>query len=190
MDDDYDAGYDEPDFDAEADFFEAEERGDFDEEEIEEEEAAEEVEVEGEVEAEDVLLPAEIEDEKEEQNEILEIEIQKQDRSKEFSSLSNFQILSPDHNSTVSITICPPDERRTSHRLGQAEMTAALIYRATQIEKNPKVFTDVTGLTDPIEMAKKEFRDRKCPLTLRRFISPTYCEEWNVNEMVHPMSNA
>lgn len=159
-------------------------------EEVEEEEVEEE-ELERELEKPEELADIEVKYEEEEEIEEAEQLIEEREREEEFENLQNFQMLSHDMDDTVSITICPPDDRRTSHRLSQSEMTAAIVYRSVQIEKNPKVFTDnIVGLTSPIEMAKQELRDRKCPLVLRRFISPTFCEDWNINEMIHPMSNA
>lgn len=157
------------------------------EEELEEEEEPEE-EIEIEEKPEEIILDIIDKEEKEEEVEQL---IEEKDKDIEFENLQNFQVLSPDMDTTLTIMICPPDDRRTSHRLAQAEMTAAVVYRSAQIEKNPKVFTDnIVGLTNPIDMAKQELKDRKCPLTLRRFITPTFCEDWNINEMIHPMSNA
>lgn len=177
--------------DYEEDYVEPEELYEYEddiEEELEEEEEEEAEEVEAEEKSEEEAI--EIED-KEEEIEEVEKTTEEKEQDAEFENLQNFQVISPDMDSTVTITICLPDERRTSHRLAQAEMTAAIVYRASQIEKNPKVFTDnVVGLTNPIEMARQEMKDRKCPLILRRFISPTFCEDWNINEMIHPMSNA
>lgn len=99
---------------------------------------------------------------------------------------------SRDHRKVI---IVEPNDRITSNVLQLMEASNIIAKRAAQIEQDARVFTDVTGLHDPIEMAKKELKDRKCPLILRRRIcrKPTQdgnfdviCEDWNVREMTLP----
>jgi hypothetical protein len=82
------------------------------------------------------------------------------------------------------------DQRVTSHVLSKTEITEALSIRCAQIQKNPIVFVDITGIDDPIIMAKKEINERKCPLILRRllgrFKGKDYYEYWDINEMTRP----
>lgn len=97
-----------------------------------------------------------------------------------------------DRNHKVVI-IVPSDERISSNRIQRPEMTEAIGIRVSQIEQGSPVFTDVTGYTDPILMAKKEFVDRKNPLILERALydTPTEArvEHWVVREMTYPITN-
>ena len=88
--------------------------------------------------------------------------------------------------------IIPPDERRTSSILTKEEVSKLLSMRIAQIEHNSPILTDVTGLTSPIAMAKKELIDRKCPIlvhredTSKRTLTSKYFEVWDPNEMGLP----
>lgn len=87
------------------------------------------------------------------------------------------------------IYIVPPNERITSEKMSEYEIAEIINYRAVIISKGGVVYTDVQGFTDPIEMAKKEMIDRKCPLYLKRMIGhdehKIYCEKWSINEMIY-----
>jgi DNA-directed RNA polymerase subunit K/omega len=91
------------------------------------------------------------------------------------------------------IKIVPADERISSNRIQRPEMTEAIGIRASQIERGSPVFTDVTGYTDPILMARKEFVDRKNPLILERALHDTpteaIVEHWVVRDMTFPITN-
>lgn len=90
------------------------------------------------------------------------------------------------------IFVVKDEERRTSNLLKRPEVTEILSIRISQIQTNSIVLTDVNGLHDPMQMAIKEFNDRKTPLVLRRRLGKKKCadnivrefyEFWNVNEM-------
>lgn len=87
--------------------------------------------------------------------------------------------------------IIPPDERCSSHIIQFSEMVEAIGIRITQIESGSPVFTDVSGYSNPIDMAKKEFIDRRNPLLLIREMQRngniSYVEEWKVREMTFPV---
>ena len=106
------------------------------------------------------------------------------------SNIIKFEFFDKAANDSERIVIRHPDDRRTSELMTQTEMTAAICYRAGQIEKNAIVYTDVTGMKDPILMAEKELNDHRCPLIVRRFISDKLCEDWLIREMMIPQSNA
>lgn len=86
--------------------------------------------------------------------------------------------------------IVSKEKRITSETIQWPEMVEAIGIRASQIENGAPVFTDVSGFTDPILMAKKEFFDRQSPLILRRSLkkTPSYCiiEHWKVRKMAFP----
>lgn len=90
------------------------------------------------------------------------------------------------------IEIVPPDQRITSEIIQLSEMVEAVGIRISQIEQGSPVFTDVTGLNNPIDQAKKELFDRCSPLILSRALikEPSYwlVEEWKVREMTFPIT--
>lgn len=78
------------------------------------------------------------------------------------------------------------DDKITSNILTIYEMTELIGIRATQISQGSPVFVDIEYLSDPIEMAKKEIINNKCPLYIKRYIGLDKYELWNPNEMVKP----
>jgi DNA-directed RNA polymerase subunit K/omega len=92
------------------------------------------------------------------------------------------------------LVVVKPENRMTSHILSKFEMTEIVSIRATQISQHNNPMCDMTGLSDPIRMAKRELMLRMCPLTCRRIIGDakdpktgeivTYVEFWNPNEML------
>ena len=75
----------------------------------------------------------------------------------------------------------------SSNQITEFEIVECIGIRASQINKGSKVFTNYEGLSDPIDIAKKEFLDRKSPLILRRPVSDNgnimYVDEFKVREM-------
>jgi DNA-directed RNA polymerase I, II, and III subunit RPABC2 len=76
-----------------------------------------------------------------------------------------------------------PENRVTSEIMNRYEYTEIISIRAKQIEDGGPCFTNIENLTDPIEMAEKEMRDRKCPLDITRMLSENVGELWHANEM-------
>ena len=79
-----------------------------------------------------------------------------------------------------------PEERRTSEILTKFECTEIISTRAVQIEQGGTCFTDCSLLSDPLQMARKELMDKKCPLDVVRAITDVLFERWHVNEMGLP----
>lgn len=98
--------------------------------------------------------------------------------------------LNDEHHCTVYIV--PDNERTTSQIMTLEEMTEAVGIRATEIENGARCFTDVTGYTCPIEMAKKEILDGKSPYKLMREMSTKKgsktVEIWKINDMTLPIT--
>lgn len=96
-------------------------------------------------------------------------------------------------NYNKEIIIVKPEERQTPNILSTYEQTETVSIRATQISQYNNCMVDITGLDDPIKMAKRELMMRKCPLNVRRFIGEvkdpktntlkSYYEDFVVNEM-------
>lgn len=76
------------------------------------------------------------------------------------------------------------EDKITSNIITIYEMTELIGIRATQISNNSPIFVEVEELTDPIEMAKKEIINNKCPLYIKRYIGLDKYELWNPNEMI------
>lgn len=78
------------------------------------------------------------------------------------------------------------DDKITSNILTIYEITELIGIRATQISNGAPVFTDIEYLNDPIEMAKKEIINNKCPLYVKRYIGLDKYELWDPNTMIKP----
>jgi hypothetical protein len=51
---------------------------------------------------------------------------------------------------------------------------------------NAPVMVELEGETDPLQIALKELRQRKIPITVRRFLPDGSYEDWNVDELIIP----
>lgn len=87
------------------------------------------------------------------------------------------------HNQIVFIA---PENRITSEYATKYECTEAISIRAKQIENGGTCFTDITNLTKPLDMARKELFDKKSPLDVIRMITDIIAERWHMNELVIP----
>jgi len=98
--------------------------------------------------------------------------------------------LNDEHHCTLFIV--PDNERTTSQIMTLEEYTEAVGIRATEIENGTPVFTDVSGMICPIEMAKKEILDGKSPYKLIREMSAKKgsktVEIWKINDMTLPIT--
>lgn len=79
--------------------------------------------------------------------------------------------------------VVPPEERRTSHRLSMAEKTNLIGIRASHIEKGAPIYVDIDNITDILDIAKKELREKKFPFLLERKINDFEVEYWDPNKM-------
>jgi DNA-directed RNA polymerase subunit K/omega len=79
--------------------------------------------------------------------------------------------------------VVPKDERITIDFLTKYEFTEIISIRAKDIENDSIIFTNVDEEVDPIKMAKKEFWDKKCPLSIKRYLNKNVVEIWDVNEL-------
>jgi len=79
-----------------------------------------------------------------------------------------------------------PDHRKTSEQMTKFEYTEILSHRAKQIEDGGPIFVDAHDLTDPLDIARREIHQGKCPLSIVRAITDKISEKWDVNEMVVP----
>jgi DNA-directed RNA polymerase I, II, and III subunit RPABC2 len=81
------------------------------------------------------------------------------------------------------IIIVPMDDRITSNILTKFEIARIISVRATQIEKNNECYVDVSGLSNPVDMAERELVSGNCPISIIRMLNETVGEVWHANEM-------
>lgn len=90
-------------------------------------------------------------------------------------------------NNIVEEIFVEPNDRITSNIITEFEFSKIIGIRATQIQDGSKIYVDIGNLTNPIEIARKEIFNNKCPLSIKRFIgiydNKKLFEVWNVNEL-------
>ena len=89
----------------------------------------------------------------------------------------------------AEIVYVHPENRITSEVMSKFELCEVRSHRAKQIESGLLAFVDVGELTDPLAIANKEIREKRCPLDIVRVISnhgKIIAEKWHVNEMAIP----
>ncbi|CAG8748124.1 13062_t:CDS:2, partial [Racocetra fulgida] len=77
-------------------------------------------------------------------------------------------------------------ERVTTPYMTKYEKARILGTRALQISMNAPILVDRDNETDPLEIAKKELRQKKIPLMVRRFLPDGSYEDWHVRELIIP----
>ena len=80
----------------------------------------------------------------------------------------------------------PKVDRITTPYITKFERARVLGTRALQISMNAPVMVELEGETDPLQIALKELRARKIPITIRRFLPDGSFEDWNVDELIIP----
>lgn len=87
-----------------------------------------------------------------------------------------------------NIYIVPANERITSDYMTDFEYVNCLSIRARQIQESNTAFIPIPVSSTPIEIAKAEMAALKCPLSILRMINAVTAEQWEVNEMIKPLS--
>ncbi|SIP85868.1 RNA polymerase Rpb6 [Pacmanvirus A23] len=119
--------------------------------------------------------------------EIEELELEEEEEEPQELDLSEVSSFNKE------IIVVKPENRLTSHVMSKFEQTEITSIRAVQISQFNNCLVDITGLDDPILMAKRELMMRKCPLIIRRKVGELknpktgkveeYYEYWSPNEM-------
>tara|TARA_B100002052_G_C15818177_1_gene569220 strand:- start:631 stop:915 length:285 start_codon:yes stop_codon:yes gene_type:complete len=65
------------------------------------------------------------------------------------------------------------------------ERARILGVRATQISMNSPVVIETNGLTDPLEIALEEYKQKKIPLIVRRYLPDKTYEDWKLTDFKH-----
>lgn len=74
--------------------------------------------------------------------------------------------------------------RITTRYLTKYERARLLGTRALQLSMNAPPMVELDGETDPLEIARKELRERKIPLIIRRFLPDGAYEDWSLDELI------
>ena len=112
-----------------------------------------------------------------EENENENDEEEEIDRSKYINDM-----LSADMDSS-EVTVVKPENRITSDYMTLYEHSKLIGTRAQHIANGAPIYVDITGLSDPLDIARKELQERKCPLSVVRRISKDKIEIWSANEL-------
>jgi DNA-directed RNA polymerases I, II, and III subunit RPABC2 len=86
-------------------------------------------------------------------------------------------------NGTGDATVVPREERVTTHFLTKYERARILGTRALQISMGAPPMVDVAGESDPLMIAQKELKEKKIPITIRRFLPDGSFEDWGIAEL-------
>jgi len=78
----------------------------------------------------------------------------------------------------------PNEKRTTTPYMTKYERARVLGTRALQISGNAPVLIDVEGMTDPLQIAIKELREKKIPLVVRRYLPDGWYEDWTCEELL------
>ncbi|XP_014242529.1 DNA-directed RNA polymerases I, II, and III subunit RPABC2 isoform X2 [Cimex lectularius] len=74
--------------------------------------------------------------------------------------------------------------RITTKYMTKYERARVLGTRALQIAMCAPIMVELGGDTDPLEIAKKELKQRKIPIIIRRYLPDDSYEDWGVNELI------
>ena len=75
-------------------------------------------------------------------------------------------------------------DRITTPYITKFERARVLGTRALQISMSAPVMVELEGETDPLQIALKELRSKKIPITIRRFLPDGSYEDWDVHEPI------
>jgi len=96
------------------------------------------------------------------------------------------EIFAKNSERELKIVVIHDSDRKTDNRLHLSEMAQVLAVRAQHISKHGDCFI-ISKSSDPIQLAREELQQRKCPLKLRRKVGGNnticYVEDWDVNKM-------
>ncbi|KAH9404210.1 PREDICTED: DNA-directed RNA polymerases I, II, and III subunit RPABC2-like [Rhagoletis zephyria] len=72
----------------------------------------------------------------------------------------------------------------TTPYMTKYERARVLGTRALQIAMCAPIMVELEGETDPLQIALKELKERKIPLTIRRFLPDGSYEDWGIEELI------
>jgi len=75
-------------------------------------------------------------------------------------------------------------KKRTTKYLTKYERARILGARALQISMSAPVMVELDGeISDPLEIAMKELREKKIPIIIRRYLPDQSYEDWTLEEL-------
>uniref|UniRef100_A0AC34GA62 RPB6 homolog n=1 Tax=Panagrolaimus sp. ES5 TaxID=591445 RepID=A0AC34GA62_9BILA len=74
-------------------------------------------------------------------------------------------------------------ERVTTPFMTKYERARVLGTRALQIAMGAPVMVEMEGETDPLEIARKELKEQKVPIIIRRYLPDGSFEDWGIEEL-------
>merc|ERR1712188_4953 len=74
-------------------------------------------------------------------------------------------------------------ERDTTRFMTKYERARVLGTRALQISMNAPVLVETKNLSDPLQIAMKELREKKIPFVIRRYLPDGSYEDWGIDEL-------
>jgi DNA-directed RNA polymerase I, II, and III subunit RPABC2 len=93
-------------------------------------------------------------------------------------------ILAPEDAKEGADGAVPAQRRITTRYMTKFERARVLGTRALQISMNAPLMVPPEGETDPLELAKKELRERKIPIIIRRYLPDGSYEDWSINDLL------
>ncbi|ORE01441.1 RNA polymerase Rpb6 [Rhizopus microsporus var. microsporus] len=75
-------------------------------------------------------------------------------------------------------------ERLTTPYMTKYERARVLGTRALQISLNAPVMVELNGETDALAIANRELREKRLPLTIRRYMPDGTYEDWKVRDLI------
>lgn len=74
-------------------------------------------------------------------------------------------------------------ERVTTPFMTKYERARVLGTRALQIAMGAPVMVELEGEIDPLEIARKELKEQKVPIIIRRYLPDGSFEDWGIEEL-------
>lgn len=81
-------------------------------------------------------------------------------------------------------------EKITTKFLTKYERARILGTRALQLSMGAPPMVEINNDTDPLVIAKRELKEKKIPITIRRFLPDGSYEDWNLDELNIPSTGA
>jgi len=89
--------------------------------------------------------------------------------------------LKKDCNKNVQLNL---DNRTTLPYLTKFEKARILGARSLQISMGAPLMVECNSETDALELAAKELKERKIPITIRRYLPVGKYEDWRIEELI------
>uniref|UniRef100_A0A2P2HW04 DNA-directed RNA polymerases I, II, and III subunit RPABC2 n=1 Tax=Hirondellea gigas TaxID=1518452 RepID=A0A2P2HW04_9CRUS len=78
----------------------------------------------------------------------------------------------------------PVHKRITTTYMTKYERARVLGTRALQIAMCAPVMVELDSESDPLQIAAKELREQKIPITIRRYLPDGSYEDWRIDELI------